>query len=407
MRRRRRPAPRRCPAWTRARRRESTPIQSECSRVAIPCRKYTGPRVSRLLGQCAILSDGETQCLEGLRLPRRSDGEPFELGNGGLIAGSRLDRNGGLTWSGCAVDPRGSVWCWGKTKSHVVGNLQFCRWEPWDPHPEEEERTCPKIGGIYYCGYDRVCDRAVRLRDLGGVVQLGGDADSMCALTFRGEVWCWGDNTGYEGPGEGRCKIPRSTEGPMNSETCYHPTQVLGIPPMRTIAATGGATCGLTRQGKLYCWGGIPETFTQNFSRGYSGSGSRPTEQKGWPPLEQVVIGWDSVCGRTASGEVYCHAEAEPRPRRIEGIGEAVEIAAAKLMCARNRAKEVWCWYVPWNGTQMSPARRVPGIDSAVQIGAMDLYAYALLEDGSVYRWGRWRGPDRETVTSPPLPLFP
>lgn len=81
--------------------------------------KYTGPKVSRLVGQCAVLANGGTQCLDGFRLPPRSDGEPLRLGSGGLVAANRSSYDTmKAAWSGSAVDPLGSVWCWGEVKSH-------------------------------------------------------------------------------------------------------------------------------------------------------------------------------------------------------------------------------------------------------------------------------------------------
>ncbi len=279
----------------------------------------------------------------------------------------------------------------GRCQSHTLGPKNRCRVLPLPPQPEGEERNCPEIDGLYYCGIRaRVCDEPVRLARLGSVTRLAGD-DHFCALSARGDLSCWGSNHSNEGPGRDRCRIPRGTDGQLGSEYCFDPVRVLGVPAIASFTLSGPRTCAITRDGKLFCWGYF-DTVQYD----------APTEQKHWPLLAQAVLTSGYLCGRTETGEVLCQRERKTEVERFPGVGKATQLTGDWLTCALNDRGEVWCWerYPPFD-----TPHRVPGISSAMQISVRGGAACAILKDDAAYCWGCWTYHGSHECT-PPVPLF-
>ncbi|HET9933392.1 MAG TPA: hypothetical protein VFQ35_21960 [Polyangiaceae bacterium] len=346
---------------------------------------YRGPRVKRIVDRCAVLEDESVRCFDGFeQLAARV--EKVHLGSAGLF--SEADE-----WkSGCAADTQGLVSCWGNVRAHTLGDKSRCHVVPLPPNPEGEDRKCPEIDGLYYCGIRaRVCDEPTRLARLGPVTQLAG-AEHNCALNAKGELWCWGDNARNEGPGRDRCRIPRGTNGQLGSEYCFDPVRVLGLPPLASFSLSAARTCAVTREGKLFCWGAFESVQYD-----------APTEQKDWPRLTEAVLTDGFLCGRTEAGEVHCQREGQQKPEVVPGLGRVTKLTGDALTCALNERGEVWCWmrsYPPFD-----KPHQVPAITSATQISARAGFACAILKDGAAYCWGSWtyRGAFEST---PPLPLF-
>jgi alpha-tubulin suppressor-like RCC1 family protein len=353
---------------------------------------YEGPPVARSVDGCFVLKNGETRCLQP-SVPTAQ----MKPGSAGLF----YDGD-----SGCFADHAGAVWCWGKVRAHVVNSAKSCTWETWRPQPEGEERHCPSVQGFYYCGYDQVCAKPARLARLTDVVQLAG-RDQKCALRRNGEVWCWGENASFEGAGPGRCKVPPGVRDATPVDVCFDPERVQGIPPLQSIAATQGITCGLSKDGRLFCWGSLPDGYSRQLLPKDDPVGSAPAEQLKWPRLKQVMVTTAFVCGITREDEVFCQNEADELPVRIDGFGKPLEIGGGMLICVRNRDQEVWCSRNPWSPKPLPPFRKVAGLEKAVQLASSEVTSNcAVLEDASAYCWGNWRYRG-EHRTWPPMPALP
>ncbi len=64
-----------------------------------------------------------------------------------------------------------------------------------------------------------------------------------CALAAGGSAWCWGDNY-YGQLGNG-----------LVSTSPLAPTQVAFSGRFEQVSAGGYFTCGLSTEGRVYCWG--------------------------------------------------------------------------------------------------------------------------------------------------------
>lgn len=120
-----------------------------------------------------------------------------------------------------------------------------------------------------------------------------------CGITDLGETYCWGNNN-YGQIGEGGYNLVN------------HPTSVnnsyLGNQKLKTISLGSNHSCGVTDQGKVFCWG-------RNWERqlGYSGTNSsaypKEIDQGDVPGGETfiaVASGGSHSCGISELGDMYC-----------------------------------------------------------------------------------------------------
>ncbi len=115
-------------------------------------------------------------------------------------------------------------------------------------------------------GHTRKSNDPVRVRLLGRAAQLAVGSQHACALLGDGSVWCWGENSrGAVGVGElpACCDIP----DPARPSEYLMPQRVVNLPASVAVVARGQASCALTHRGDVYCWGengsgelGIPPT---------------------------------------------------------------------------------------------------------------------------------------------------
>jgi hypothetical protein len=350
---------------------------------------YVGPRVASIVGSCAVLVDGNVKCFEGGGFPAGSSAKPSALGY--------YAQDG----RGCFATADGGVWCWGKLLSHVRDPGQACRWEPWPPMPEDlaavevDDRRCPSFGGFYYCGFDQLCGKPVQLARIDQVVSLVGHQDDYCALRKNGEVRCWGPDLYYPISFLKSSKRPRCTEPPDAQNTglnivCRDPTRVVGLPPLVSISMYDDQGCGLTREGRLYCWGSLPETFARSLpdSAWHLSDGA---EQTAWPRLKQITVSSDDTCGIALDGQVLCQRGRAERPEPIAGFEDAVELRVDwRLMCIRDASGGVLCSTPPNASSVWRHARRVPSLSDTVGLSVENGRACAVRRDGAAYCWGHY-----------------
>ena len=114
----------------------------------------------------------------------------------------------------CAVLKSRRVYCWGNNEAGQLGN-----------------------------GTETRSERAERIISNLEFVEVEAGFSHACALTVVGEAWCWGKNSwGQVGDG---------TE--LNER--WLPTRVAGVPSFVKLALGAESTCALTQDGRVFCWG--------------------------------------------------------------------------------------------------------------------------------------------------------
>ncbi|MBX3271456.1 MAG: hypothetical protein KF729_14410 [Sandaracinaceae bacterium] len=304
------------------------------------------------LGQshaCVVLADGTARCW--------GSGNSGALGDGSranTATPTRVEGVSGLRAittgraHSCALDQRGRVWCWGDSGYRQLGR------------PIEGTST----------------SRAGEVDGLRDVVRLDAGSDHTCAVTRRGEVYCWG----------------RNHDGQLGDGARDRYERPVLVPRLRASAVAAGHTssCAVTRDAAVACWGGI--------------NGSRtPQIVAGLPAAAvEVVVGRGSACARLVDGAVHCwgdgsHGQLGPHARGyaehpvwVEGLPPARAIVAwGTHVCATDVGGGVWCWGsdAPFDPESASPRHRaLLGVAEQAAIG--DDAACARMAAGGLCCWG-------------------
>jgi alpha-tubulin suppressor-like RCC1 family protein len=235
---------------------------------------------------------------------------------------------------------------------------------------------------------------------------LSAGADHTCGLTSTGDVYCWGSSpTGAAGAG-GTVPTPTrvTSSVPFVSVTaggshtcalsadgsayCWGTTDATGLTsfpntcpfsqpcataPMRTATALTFATlragsthtCGITIDGKTWCWGW--NTLGEVGAGEFGSSRASPQEITGGPALQQLESRFRFNCGLTDAGELHCW-----------GWGQEGQLGTTALSRCTLAIMDLLCSPVP---VPAATQRRF----SLIALGS----AFGCgLENGAIHCWG-------------------
>ncbi len=340
-------------------------------------------------GAWAIMADGTVRnwsdrADNGSEFALPAADEPFDLRGAMQISDA-----GGHT---CALDPAGTVRCWGDDGSGALG----------DGMTDGYQGTPVSVVGL----------TDVTVIAAGDSVQaLGSSALSghTCAIVSGGTVSCWGLNaSGQLG------------DGTMNDSAV--PGVVPGVVGAVAIAAGASHTCALVSGGAVECWG--------LNDHGELGSGTTTTSARavrvtGLAGAIAIAVGQtdtddpledntppgpegEYTCALISGGTVRCWGVNQfgelgngttvdaTTPVTVTGISGAIAIAAgSRHACALLSDGTVWCWGANdvgqlGNGTTTSSPTpvAVSGLSGATAIAAGGDYTCVIAADGSVQCWG-------------------
>lgn len=278
----------------------------------------TGPKVS-----CAITTDGKLYCAGenyGSRAQLVSPALRFS-------AVSSSGQGPGGTAQTCALATDGSAYCWG---ANTYGQLGV------GDHGTRTEPT--KVSGdIHFAA-----------------ISVG--RDHACGLSPDGGAYCWGGNSFGELGG-----------GPPLSAT---PIAVDGGLKFTQLEAGSGSTCGITTAGRAYCWGrnDLGQLGAGPTDAGKIGDQS-PVPVAVGPPLatlamKQIVTRGPKTCGITSDGKAYCWGNntvlelgadtntecyggkpCSPVPLAVQTSAAFTSLAASQFAtCGITSASETLCW---------------------------------------------------------------
>jgi alpha-tubulin suppressor-like RCC1 family protein len=271
---------------------------------------------------------------------------------------------------GCAWRD-GRVWCWGANTFGALGDTT-----------KTSRPTAAPVQGL----------------DGKFVVQVAVGCSNpavtghSCALTDKGEVWCWGAN------GTGQL-------GDQSGADQQLPVKVVGLGDATAVAVGAGHSCALTKSGSVVCWGD-----NQYFQIG-DGSGMNqpaPTAANGLSDAVEIAAGYWHTCARRASGALACWGpnaygeigngspDAAKTPAAVATIADAVQIVAGVThSCARRGNGTAWCWGSGQNGSLgngMTPQEQRTPIQVSLPFSpvalAIDSAVCARQYGGAVWCWG-------------------
>jgi hypothetical protein len=192
----------------------------------------------------------------------------------------------------------------------------------------------------------------------------------VCVLTADGALFCWGEN----GQGQlGRAELgalasrPPVVAGRPRFNGSYAPMWVETPARLRAVSAGGEHSCGLTADGRAYCWGANESGQLGNglehrrTSRGISWGLSVRTRGlsavKGDLRYSAVSAGLAHTCAIAIGGKAYCWG-ANPEGQLGDGSRQDTDVptavqgaltfatisAGARHTCGVTTAGTVYCW---------------------------------------------------------------
>ncbi|GLC25487.1 hypothetical protein rosag_20000 [Roseisolibacter agri] len=229
-------------------------------------------------------------------------------------------------------------------------------------------------------------------------------SEHACDIASGGIAWCWGIN-GTEG------RLGSGAAGAFGSYSSQ-PVQVAGGLRFNQLSTYGSTTCGVTRAGKLYCWGS-----NSAFALGAGSSAAQsptPVAVASGLIFKQVSVGSQHACAVTTDGRLYCWG---PNSSGQLGTGNTTwaqtPVASATALtfasvsagtdytCGVTPAGEAWCWGANGLGqlgegnapsmgnTQSNSPVKVTGGLSFVSISASNQVTCAITTNPAAYCWGR------------------
>ena len=174
------------------------------------------------------------------------------------------------------------------------------------------------------------------------VTSVAVSARHVCALTDKGAVWCFGDNT----------------SGQLGDSTTTHsisPVRAL-VDGIVSVDVSEHHSCAVRKTGSVWCWGSnfykrLGHTAAGNFPRPRLVSGVRAQST-----ANSVVTGDGFTCIAAVIGRVQCwgrnnHGQLgrAPGPSRARAhtttIKKPVSLTAGdEFVCAVTEAGTTWCW---------------------------------------------------------------
>ncbi len=176
-----------------------------------------------------------------------------------------------------------------------------------------------------------------------------------CGLTAEGWGYCWGWNESA-GLGDGT-SVDRPTPSPV-----YGDARFSAVTAATRIGGGGGHTCGVTSDGKGYCWG---EALMGQLGNGVvNPARALPVPIAGELSLAAVSAGGQHSCGLTTDGIAFCWGSND-----LGQLGSATSEDCHGTPCS-------------------SAPAAVSGNWRFASISAGGFHSCALTGDGSAFCWG-------------------
>lgn len=195
------------------------------------------------------------------------------------------------------------------------------------------------------------CSRTpVRVTGGLGFRQISAGALHTCGLTLNGRVYCWGDNL-------------RGALGDPGVRVSYAPIPILSNDSFVAIAAGGFHTCALRTDGVVFCWGANDDG---QLGLGFSGPGSAvPAPVRSSQRFSSIAAGGRGTCARLADGSPYCWGatwvsrqgatevtRAQDAPARIGQSPPFRTLAVGEVTtCGVTADAAAYCWQANPSGT--------------------------------------------------------
>ena len=388
------------------------------------------------LHSCALLFSGEVRCwgagIDGRLGYGDTDNKPFPVtvleASGSEPLNNIVEISVGSTHV-CGMTTSGKLLCWGKGNRGQLGDGKYVSKKYPATVVNEDKSGNPLRLGIkilpWGCYADGNCARLsaekIYQNSGGGILgQLSLGSSFSCALTYGGEVKCWGmGDFGQLGNGsdDGQEAPVAVVKNSVSTDSLKSIIQV----------STGGShTCALTSSGEVKCWGW--GGFGQ-LGVGFSASKNAPinvvkssSETDTLSDIVQISAGFTHTCAVTTLGRVKCWGDGAfgqlgdgnnnynshvvdvlEEADSTDLLGDIVEVSSGTFhTCGLTTLGRVKCWGSGDNGelgnnreettntpvfVSDSSGSNTP-IEGIIQISVGGSHSCALTLGGQVRCWG-------------------
>tara|TARA_R110002096_G_scaffold65006_4_gene158346 strand:+ start:79266 stop:80075 length:810 start_codon:yes stop_codon:yes gene_type:complete len=222
---------------------------------------------------CGLTTDGDAFCW--------GRGEDGILGRNSVESSSvPVPVSGGLTFGSinaesattCGIATNGNAYCWGASDfGALLGQ-------------GDKDRNRKLAPGLVAGEFNFQPDS----------ISVG--LDHVCAITTADKGVCWGRGRyGKLGIGSG--------DGLGVIENLRTPREIKGNMTFGSISTGIFQTCGITTDGKAYCWG---RNGSGQLGDGTTTMRVEPTAISGDVAFKEITIGNDHACGISANDDLYC-----------------------------------------------------------------------------------------------------
>lgn len=272
----------------------------------------------------------------------------------------------------CAIDGERGLWCWGDNAYGQLGD------------GTTTTRNAPRTLG-----------EGVEW----STIAAGGVFRHTCAIDVEGSMFCWGSNLHGE-VGDGST-ADRSS-----------PVALLGQ-TWRAVAVGGMHTCGLGPAGALWCWGGNT-AGALGLGLGYEPDHVTEPTRVGENIWSSIATAYDRTCGIQRNGTLWCWGESRggglgvdidfyvDSPRQVGSDDDWTAVSGSHLhSCGLKRDGTLWCWgsnrtgqigHGGTNDVQHTPVQVSDAgwawISAGGSRGTDGGYSCGVQVDGSLWCWG-------------------
>ena len=263
---------------------------------------------------CLLEADGEIGCVGSFVPPRLTPGD-------GSLRFVMID---GGTVHACGLTADSSAFCWGGNSYGQLGDGTTMNRDRPSKVDSPVKFVSLAVGAAATCGLDpagraycwgrrergqvgdglarenTIATRPAAVSGSQRFVAVDG-ASVSCGLTKEGRTYCWGYVAdGFELHGQPG-DCGSSYYYLYHGKQCLTPTPLVTSLRFTRITASG---CGATRSGAAYCWG---EGDAGQLGDGRFGvSSMAPVAVQGGHSFRQLTEGWYHRCGLDIMGEAYC-----------------------------------------------------------------------------------------------------
>lgn len=268
-----------------------------------------------------------------------------------------------------------------------------------------------RLGGTY--GSDQLTPVSVKIgaTPLKNIVSLYAGRNHSCGLTADGKAMCWGQQSS-----DGRLgnNATTSSADPVAVDV----SALLGKRSLKQISSGTSNSCAVNTQGRVYCWGHGDDGQNGNSFSDYLTPQEIVTTGTGGSLFTKVAVGGQHACGLSTEGKVYCWGENgegqlgnggnadNPTPAIVDTstivpfLGFKDISAGTSHTCGLHADGKIYCWGYGFFGqlgrnSSFSANRPVavvtastPGLTKFIAVDAGYMHTCGLGSNGLLYCWG-------------------